>query len=121
MSEEWSIDTPRVLDIGGDGEQVRALSVALVGGHTEVTAGLEPGAYAYHRGSHALARLRAGDVVLTGSISKVFRPKAGDAVRGGRHIEACGAQLLHLRQEVEEHPVREAGAEFRRYAVEVAR
>jgi len=25
--------------------------------------------------------LRAGDVVLTGSISKVFRPKAGDAVR----------------------------------------
>ncbi len=24
--------------------------------------GLEPGAYAYHRGSHALARLRAGDV-----------------------------------------------------------
>jgi 2-oxopent-4-enoate/cis-2-oxohex-4-enoate hydratase len=26
-------------------------------------------------------RLRAGDVVLTGSISKVFRPKAGDAVR----------------------------------------
>src|SRR5215471_1358151 len=26
-------------------------------------------------------RLRAGDLVLTGSISKVFRPKAGDAVR----------------------------------------
>jgi len=26
-------------------------------------------------------RLRAGDVVMTGSISKVFRPKAGDAVR----------------------------------------
>ena len=26
-------------------------------------------------------KLRAGDVVLTGSISKVFRPKAGDAVR----------------------------------------
>ena len=26
-------------------------------------------------------RLRAGDVVLTGSISKVFRPKAGDSVR----------------------------------------
>ena len=26
-------------------------------------------------------KIRAGDVVLTGSISKVFRPKAGDAVR----------------------------------------
>jgi len=26
-------------------------------------------------------KLRAGDVVMTGSISKVFRPKAGDAVR----------------------------------------
>ena len=26
-------------------------------------------------------RLRAGDIVLTGSISKVFRPKAGDSVR----------------------------------------
>jgi DUF4097 and DUF4098 domain-containing protein YvlB len=36
MSEEWSIDTPRVLDIGGDGEQVRALSVALVGGRVDV-------------------------------------------------------------------------------------
>lgn len=35
--------------------------------------------------ANALGRLggtlRAGDVVLTGSISKVFRPKAGDAVR----------------------------------------
>ena len=27
--------------------------------------------------------LRAGDVIMTGSISKVFRPKAGDAVRAG--------------------------------------
>ena len=26
-------------------------------------------------------RLRAGDIVLTGSISKIFRPKAGDSVR----------------------------------------
>ena len=26
-------------------------------------------------------KIRAGDVVLTGSISKVFRPKAGDAAR----------------------------------------
>ena len=36
MSEEWLIDTPRVLDIGGDGEQVRELSVALVGGRVDV-------------------------------------------------------------------------------------
>ena len=36
MSEEWSIDTPRVLDIGGEGEQVRELSVALVGGRVDV-------------------------------------------------------------------------------------
>jgi 2-keto-4-pentenoate hydratase len=26
-------------------------------------------------------RLRAGDIVMTGSISKVFRPKAGDSAR----------------------------------------
>jgi DUF4097 and DUF4098 domain-containing protein YvlB len=36
MSEEWSIDTARVLDIGGDGEQVRRLSVAIVGGRVDV-------------------------------------------------------------------------------------
>ncbi|HKC83757.1 MAG TPA: fumarylacetoacetate hydrolase family protein, partial [bacterium] len=35
---------------------------------------------ANHLGARGLA-LRAGDVVMTGSISKVFRPKAGDAVR----------------------------------------
>ena len=36
MSEEWSIDTPRVLDIGGDGERVRRLTVAIVGGRVDV-------------------------------------------------------------------------------------
>ena len=36
MSEEWSIDTPRVLDIGGDGEKVGRLSVAVVGGRVDV-------------------------------------------------------------------------------------
>jgi hypothetical protein len=36
MGEEWSVDTPRVLDIGGDGEQVRRLSVAVVGGRVDV-------------------------------------------------------------------------------------
>ena len=36
MSEEWSIDTPRVLDIGDDGERVRQLSVAIVGGRVDV-------------------------------------------------------------------------------------
>ena len=36
MSQEWMVDSPRVLDIGGDGEQVRALSVAVVGGRVDV-------------------------------------------------------------------------------------
>jgi len=36
MTEEWSIDSPRVLDVGGDGERVRRLSVAIVGGHVDV-------------------------------------------------------------------------------------
>ena len=32
--------------------------------------------------------LRAGDIVLTGSISKVFRPKAGDSVRASSRASA---------------------------------
>ena len=36
MSEEWSIDSPRVLDIGGADERVRRLSVAVVGGRVDV-------------------------------------------------------------------------------------
>jgi DUF4097 and DUF4098 domain-containing protein YvlB len=36
MAQEWLIDTPRVLDVGGDGERVRRLSVAVVGGHVDV-------------------------------------------------------------------------------------
>jgi hypothetical protein len=36
MSEEWLIGTARVLDVGGDGERVRRLSVAIVGGRVDV-------------------------------------------------------------------------------------
>lgn len=36
MSQDWQIDSPRVLDIGGEGEQVRALTVAVVGGRVDV-------------------------------------------------------------------------------------
>ena len=36
MAEEWWIDSPRVLDVGGDGERVRRLSVAVVGGQVDV-------------------------------------------------------------------------------------
>src|SRR6478752_5940282 len=36
MSEEWMIDGPRVLDIGGEQEKVRQLSVAIVGGRVDV-------------------------------------------------------------------------------------
>jgi hypothetical protein len=36
MSEEWSIDAPRVLDVGDDGERVRQLAVAIVGGRVDV-------------------------------------------------------------------------------------
>ncbi len=36
MSEEWLIDSPRVLDIGGDHEKVQQLNVAIVGGEVDV-------------------------------------------------------------------------------------
>ncbi|GAB3436129.1 hypothetical protein GCM10027517_05750 [Phycicoccus ginsengisoli] len=36
MTQEWTIDSPRVLDIGGEGERVGRLSVAVVGGHVDV-------------------------------------------------------------------------------------
>lgn len=36
MAEEWAVSSPRVLDVGADGERVRALSVAVVGGHVDV-------------------------------------------------------------------------------------
>jgi hypothetical protein len=36
MSEEWTIEGPRVLDIGGEQERVRQLSVAIVGGRVDV-------------------------------------------------------------------------------------
>ncbi len=36
MAEKWSVEGPRVLDIGGDGEQVRSLIVRIVGGRVDV-------------------------------------------------------------------------------------
>ncbi len=36
MAESWQIDGPRVLDIGGEQEQVRSLVVGLVGGHVDI-------------------------------------------------------------------------------------
>jgi DUF4097 and DUF4098 domain-containing protein YvlB len=36
MSGDWTIDGPRVLDIGDDGERVRRLTVSIVGGRVDV-------------------------------------------------------------------------------------
>jgi hypothetical protein len=36
MAEKWRVEGPRVLDIGGDGEQVRHLKVGIVGGRVDV-------------------------------------------------------------------------------------
>jgi len=36
MGNEWTIDAPRVLDIGDDGERVRKLTFAIVGGRVDV-------------------------------------------------------------------------------------
>lgn len=36
VAEKWTVEGPRVLDIGGDGERVRALKVAIVGGRVDV-------------------------------------------------------------------------------------
>lgn len=36
MAQQWELDGPRVLDIGGEGERVDRLTVALVGGHIDV-------------------------------------------------------------------------------------
>lgn len=36
MAQEWELDGPKVLDVGGEGERVDALSVGLVGGHVDV-------------------------------------------------------------------------------------
>lgn len=36
MNQEWSVDSARVIDVGGDDEQVRQLSVAVVGGRVDV-------------------------------------------------------------------------------------
>lgn len=36
MGEQWQVDGPRVLDIGGEDERVRSLVVALVSGHVDI-------------------------------------------------------------------------------------
>lgn len=36
MAEKWSVEGPRVLDVGGDGEQVRHLKVGVVAGRVDV-------------------------------------------------------------------------------------
>ncbi|MEO7069350.1 MAG: DUF4097 family beta strand repeat-containing protein [Nostocoides sp.] len=36
MAQNWSIDGPRLLDIGGDGETVTGLDVTLIAGHVDV-------------------------------------------------------------------------------------
>ncbi|NNG39278.1 DUF4097 family beta strand repeat protein [Flexivirga sp. ID2601S] len=36
MTEKWQISEPRTLDVGGEGERVRALTIGLVGGHVDV-------------------------------------------------------------------------------------
>ena len=36
MAQQWEIDGPKVLDIGGEGERVDRLTVGLVGGHVDV-------------------------------------------------------------------------------------
>ncbi|MGV1008157.1 MAG: DUF4097 family beta strand repeat-containing protein [Dermatophilaceae bacterium] len=36
MAQNWQIDGPRVLDVGGENEQVSALVVGLVGGHVDI-------------------------------------------------------------------------------------
>jgi DUF4097 and DUF4098 domain-containing protein YvlB len=36
MSEEWRVDGPRVIDVGGEGERVQQLKVRIVGGRVDV-------------------------------------------------------------------------------------
>src|SRR6476659_3463484 len=36
MAQQWEIDGPKVLDIGGEGETVHKLKVGLVGGHVDI-------------------------------------------------------------------------------------
>ncbi len=36
MAQQWELDGPKVLDVGGEGERVDRLTVALVGGHVDV-------------------------------------------------------------------------------------
>lgn len=36
MSEQWLVDGPRVIDVGAEGERVRSLVIALVGGQVDV-------------------------------------------------------------------------------------
>ena len=36
MAQDWQIEGPRVLDIGGEGEAVRRLKVGLVAGRVDI-------------------------------------------------------------------------------------
>ena len=79
MAQEWTLDSPRVLDIGGEGERVSRLSVAVVGGQVDVvthtdspTARLEVSAI---RGTP----LR---VVWDGSLLKITHGVEGDTILG---------------------------------------
>ena len=38
MAEHWQVDTPQVIDVGGDLERVHKVVVAVVGGHVDVVA-----------------------------------------------------------------------------------
>jgi len=42
MAQQWQVESPRVIDIGGDGELVRELEVGIVGGHVDVVTAVHP-------------------------------------------------------------------------------
>jgi DUF4097 and DUF4098 domain-containing protein YvlB len=44
MGQQWEITEPKLLDVGGEGERVAALSVALIGGHVDVVTHDDTGA-----------------------------------------------------------------------------
>ena len=44
MAQQWEISEPKLLDVGGEGERVGALSVALIGGHVDVVTHDDTGA-----------------------------------------------------------------------------
>ena len=44
MAQKWEISEPKLLDVGGEGERVESLSVALIGGHVDVVTHDDSGA-----------------------------------------------------------------------------